>query len=98
MFMLKIIGYKMKRVKENNIMEEMLENIRPIQKVTFYSNTQEQLGVEVNLTKGKEYEVLSVRMPAQYEIKPAVDNAMLFLIKDDLGEKHYFLSNCFRVK
>lgn len=79
-------------------MEEILENVRPIQKVTFYTNTQEQLGVEVNLTKGKQYEVLSVKIPAQYEIKPSVNNVVLFLIKDDLGEKHYFHSNCFKVK
>lgn len=79
-------------------MEEFQENIRPIQKVTFYYNTQEQLGVKVNLTPGKEYEVLSVKIPAQYEVKPAVNNVMMFLIKDDLGEKNYFLSNCFKVK
>lgn len=79
-------------------MEEMLENVRPIQKVTFYTNTQEQLGVKVNLTKGKQYEVLSVKIPAQYEIKPSVNNVMQFLIQDDLGEKHYFLSNYFKIK
>lgn len=76
-------------------MEEILENSKPIKKVIFKNNTQEQLGVKVNLTKGKEYDLLSVKVPAQYEIKPSVNNVVLYLIQDDNGEKHYFLSNYF---
>lgn len=79
-------------------MEEIIEIVKPIKKVIFWNNTQEQTGVQVNLTKGKEYDLLSVKVPAQYEIKPSVDNMVYYLIEDDNGEKKYFLSNYFRNK
>jgi len=79
-------------------MEQTIENVKPIKKVIFWNNTQEELGVEVNLTKGKEYDLLSVKVPAQYEIKPSVNNVVMYLIKDDNGEKKYFLSNYFKNK
>ena len=79
-------------------MEQTIENVKPIKKVIFWNNTQEELGVEVNLTKGKEYDLLSVKVPAQYEIKPSVNNVVMYLIKDDNGEKKYFLANYFKNK
>ncbi|KOA21256.1 hypothetical protein CLHOM_03860 [Clostridium homopropionicum DSM 5847] len=79
-------------------MEQTIENIKPIKKVIFWNNTQEELGVKVNLTKGKEYDLLSVKVPAQYEIKPSVNNVVMYLIEDDNGEKKYFLSNYFKNK
>lgn len=79
-------------------MEQTIENVNPIKKVIFWSNTQEELGVKVNLTKGKEYDLLSVKVPAQYEIKPSVNNVVMYLIEDDNGEKKYFLSNYFKNK
>ncbi|MFU0825367.1 hypothetical protein [Clostridium sp.] len=79
-------------------MEEMIQIDKPLKKVIFRKNTQEQTGVVVNLTKGKEYEILSVKMPAQYEIKPSVDGVTLYLIEDDNGEKKYFFSNYFEDK
>lgn len=79
-------------------MEQTIENVKPIKKVIFWNNTQEELGVKVNLTKGKEYDLLSVKVPAQYEIKPSVNNVVMYLIEDDNGEKKYFLSNYFKNK
>lgn len=76
-------------------MEEHKELEKPIKKVIFKKNTQEQTGVKVNLTQGKEYEVLSIKIPAQYEIKPSVNNVQMYLIEDDNGEKNYFFSNYF---
>lgn len=79
-------------------MEEIIQIDKPIKKVIFRRNTQEQTGVVVNLTKGKEYDLLSVKMPAQYEIKPSVNGVILYLIEDDNGEKNYFFSNYFEDK
>lgn len=79
-------------------MEERIEIIKPIKKVIFKKNTQEQTGVKVNLTVGKEYDLLSVKMPAQYEIKPAVNGVLLYLVEDDNGEKNYFFAKYFEDK
>lgn len=81
-------------------MEEIVTNIneKPIKNVIFKKNTLEQLGIEVNLTVGREYEVLSVKIPAQYEVKPSVNNVMEYLIKDDNEEEKYFFSNFFTDK
>lgn len=76
-------------------MEEYKELEKPIKKVIFKKNTQEQTGVKVNLTEGKEYEVLSVKIPAQYEIKPSVNNVQMYLIEDDNGEENYYFANYF---
>ncbi|WMJ82327.1 hypothetical protein RBU49_08795 [Clostridium sp. MB40-C1] len=86
---------EMNEVKDN---EETKEIVKPIKKVIFKKNTQEKLGVKVNLTKDKEYDVLSVIVPVQPKITPSVDNTVLYLIKDDNGEKNYFRTNFFKNK
>ncbi|MCY6371842.1 hypothetical protein [Clostridium ganghwense] len=88
----------MEGMEEIQEMEEKQELIKPIKKVIFKNNTQEKLGVKVNLTKDKEYDVLSVKVPVQYDIKPSVNNSTLYLIEDDNGERKYFRSNYFRNK
>ncbi|AYF54494.1 hypothetical protein Z957_05485 [Clostridium sp. K25] len=76
-------------------MEEITREPNPIKKVVFKRNTFEELGVVVNLTKGKAYDLLSVKIPAQYEVKPSMNNVVLYLIEDDNGERKYFSKNFF---
>lgn len=76
-------------------MEEIIREPNPIKKVVFKKNTFEQLGVEVNLTEGKAYDLLSVKIPAQYEIKPSMNNVILYCIEDDKGQRNYFPKNFF---
>lgn len=83
---------------EEEMEEEFVELVKPPKMVIFKKNTQEQLGVVVNLTKEKEYEVLSVKIPAQYDVKPSVNNVVLYLIEDDNGERNYYFSNYFKNK
>lgn len=83
---------------EANVQEEFKEIVKPVKKVIFKRNTQEMLGVKVNLTKDKEYDVLSVIVPVQPKISPSVDNTVLYLIEDDNGEKNYFRMNFFQNK
>lgn len=90
--------YETQEIEQVEELQEPKEIIKPIKKVIFKNNSLEQLGVKVNLTKDKEYEVLSVKVPVQYDIKPAVNNSTLYLIKDDNGEKHYFRANFFKNK
>lgn len=75
--------------------EEKKELVKPIKKVVFKRNTLKMHGIKVNLTKDKEYEVLSVKIPVQHDIKPSVNNTVLYLIKDDNEEKNYFRANFF---
>ncbi|MCY6959720.1 hypothetical protein [Clostridium brassicae] len=86
---------EMNEIKDN---EETQEIVKPIKKVIFKKNTQEKLGVKVNLTQDKEYDVLSVIVPVQPKITPSVDNTVLYLIEDDDGEKNYFRTNFFKNK
>lgn len=81
--------------EENEEKEEKKELIKPIKKVVFKKNTLKMHGIKVNLTKDKEYEVLSVKIPVQHDIKPSVNNTVLYLIKDDNDEKNYFRANFF---